>query len=231
MSIGASFATIRMTWPAPSKTTTGPSNSTHKTPVPTWTETRSLRPGRPGRRHPGLHKAIELDPQYAKAYNNRFARYDQGDLDAAIQDYDKAIELDPQFALAYYNRGVARSDQGDLDAAIQDYDKAIELDPQFAWAYYNRGPLATPRATWTPPSRTITRPSNSTRNSPGLRQPGYRSLDQGDLDAAIQDYDKAIELDPQYAKAYNNRGNARYDQGDLDAAIQDYTKAIELNPQ
>ena len=27
---------------------------------------------------------------------------------------------------------------------------------------------------------------------------------------AIKDYDKAIEIDPNDAKAYNNRGNAKY---------------------
>jgi tetratricopeptide (TPR) repeat protein len=53
----------------------------------------------------------------------------------------------------------------------------------------------------------------------------------GDLTSAIADYTKAIELDPKYAAAYNNRGFALYDQGDLAAAIKDYTKAIELDPK
>jgi tetratricopeptide (TPR) repeat protein len=46
----------------------------------------------------------------------------------------------------------------------------------------------------------------------------------------IQDYNKAIELNPDFADAYNNRGIAKYDLGDYRGAIQDYNKAIELNP-
>ena len=51
------------------------------------------------------------------------------------------------------------------------------------------------------------------------------------LDAAIANYTEAIELDPQDAAAYFNRGLAWYDQDDLDRAIADYTEAIKLAPQ
>ena len=48
---------------------------------------------------------------------------------------------------------------------------------------------------------------------------------------AISDYNKVIELNPQYAYAYYNRGIAKYDLEDYRGAISDYNKAIELNPQ
>ena len=47
---------------------------------------------------------------------------------------------------------------------------------------------------------------------------------------AIAEYDKAIELDPRYAPAYYNRGNAYYKLENVDQALADYDKAIELNP-
>lgn len=53
-------------------------------------------------------EALRLNPQYAKAYNNRGFAYDNlGQYQRAIQDYDEAIRLDPKLALAYANRGVA----------------------------------------------------------------------------------------------------------------------------
>ena len=52
-----------------------------------------------------------------------------------------------------------------------------------------------------------------------------------DLEAAIGDYTRAIELDPKYAAAYSNRGNAKQAKGDLDGAIADCDRAIELNPK
>ncbi len=49
---------------------------------------------------------------------------------------------------------------------------------------------------------------------------------------AITDYSKTIELNPQFAKAYYDRGNVRFNnKGSYDEMIGDYTIAMELNPQ
>ena len=47
---------------------------------------------------------------------------------------------------------------------------------------------------------------------------------------AIQDFDKAIQLNPNYDKAYNNRGGAFYNLGQYARAVQDFGKALELKP-
>ena len=46
---------------------------------------------------------------------------------------------------------------------------------------------------------------------------------------SVKDYDKVIELDPNYVNAYNNRGNAKSDLKLYEEAIKDYDKAIELD--
>ena len=53
---------------------------------------------------------------------------------------------------------------------------------------------------------------------------------QGWYDRAIQDYDEAIRLDPEYALAYNDRGTAYSRKAQPRRAIQDYDKAIRLDP-
>ena len=53
---------------------------------------------------------------------------------------------------------------------------------------------------------------------------------QGNLDGAIEAYQKAIELDPDDAEAYFNLGVAYRNQGKLDESIQAYKRAIELDP-
>ena len=50
------------------------------------------------------------------------------------------------------------------------------------------------------------------------------------IDRAIDDYIKAMQLNPDYVDAYYNRGNIYGEQGDFDSAIADYTKAIHLDP-
>lgn len=51
------------------------------------------------------------------------------------------------------------------------------------------------------------------------------------VDQAIDNYSKAIKIDPKFAKAYNNRGAAYILKKQYDLAIADFTKAIELDPK
>jgi tetratricopeptide (TPR) repeat protein len=60
---------------------------------------------------------------------------------------------------------------------------------------------------------------------------GLAHAERGDLEAAIADFSKAIDLDPKAAAAYNNRGTAYADKGNFSAALADFFRAIELNPK
>ena len=60
---------------------------------------------------------------------------------------------------------------------------------------------------------------------------GFVEFNGRDIDAAITDYTKAIELSADFALAYYNRGLARREKNDAEGEIADYTKAIELDPQ
>jgi tetratricopeptide (TPR) repeat protein len=52
-----------------------------------------------------------------------------------------------------------------------------------------------------------------------------------DLLGALADYNKAIEIDPEYMDAYFSRGLLKYSKlDDIDGAVADYNKAIDLDP-
>jgi tetratricopeptide (TPR) repeat protein len=59
---------------------------------------------------------------------------------------------------------------------------------------------------------------------------GEAKRKQGDLDGALEDFNKVIEMKPDAVGPYNNRGLVRQAKGDFDGAIFDFSKVIELKP-
>jgi len=84
-------------------------------------------------------KAIDIDPNLAKAYNNRGVAYAQeGSLSRAIADFTMSIANDPKDAQGYNNRGHAYANEGDFVQAIADYTQAIRINAFYVKAYNNR---------------------------------------------------------------------------------------------
>lgn len=176
-------------------------------------------------------KAIELQPEYSAAYNNRGLSYKNlGKYAEAIEDYTTAIRINPNYAIAYNNRGLVNKTIGKYDEAIADYEKAIELNPNYSTAYNNLGAAYNSleqygiaiaylnRALELNPEYAIA------YNNRGY---GYKGLEE--YEKAIADYTKAIEFNPKYSTAYSNRGFAYADCEEYEKAIADCTKAIELD--
>jgi tetratricopeptide (TPR) repeat protein len=82
------------------------------------------------------NKTSELTAEEWWGLGNK--RYDSGDNQGAIADYDKAIKIKPNYANAYNNRGSAKYNLGDKKGAIADYNQAIKIKPDYAKAYHNR---------------------------------------------------------------------------------------------
>jgi tetratricopeptide (TPR) repeat protein len=63
-----------------------------------------------------------------------------------------------------------------------------------------------------------------------LFQTGLQLIAQDDPKAAIEKLDQVIELKPNFAEAWNRRGDAYTALGDEGRALADYERAIALNP-
>jgi len=87
-----------------------------------------------------LSKAIDIDPEFAEAFNNRGAVLKELErLEEALKHYNKALNLNPNYSDALNNRGNVLREFDRLDEALCDYNRAIALKPDFAQAYNNRG--------------------------------------------------------------------------------------------
>ena len=180
-------------------------------------------------------KAIELNPELAIAYNNLgITLSDQKKLEEAVAAYQKAIELDPNYAIAYNNLGNALSDQKKLDEAVTAYQKAIELDPKFANSYNNLGialyeqkkleqAISNFKTALSLPEDTLVSPTTAhtlANNNLGV---ALQELILRLRREAIEHFDKAEELDPNYIYASNNNIAARK----LWSAEQDQLASLE----
>ncbi len=72
--------------------------------------------------------------------------------------------------------------------------------------------------------------ANSTLSASDYFNKGYDCELKKNNDCAFENYNKAIELNPDFAHAYAGRGLAYYNKKEDDNAIKDYDRAIKLNP-
>jgi tetratricopeptide (TPR) repeat protein len=59
---------------------------------------------------------------------------------------------------------------------------------------------------------------------------GEAKYHQGDFNKAIVNFDKAIEINPQYLEAYYYRGSIKFFLKDYSGALIDFDKTIEIDP-
>ena len=176
-------------------------------------------------------KSIELDPEFADAYNNRGAAYGKlGNHNTAIRDFSKAIEIDPRDAKAYYNRGGAYHKLGNSEEAIRDYSRAIRLDLTWDDAFYNLGCVYFDLGKHHVAIRDFTKVLGlNPQYIDAYFNRGISYAALGEYNLAVRDYTKVVELNPRYAKAYLNRGTTHYDLGNYETAILDLSKAIKID--
>jgi tetratricopeptide (TPR) repeat protein len=177
-------------------------------------------------------KAIEIDPNYAKAWINKGMSLSKlGKYQEAIEYLDKAIELDPNRYLAWINKGYALYSLGKYEEAIEHFDKAIELDPKYANAWNgkawllantNRNNEALPIA-----QRSL---EIDPKNAAALDTKGFILYNLGKYEEAMKYLDQAIESDPNDYYAWGHKGDALYKLGKYQEAIKHYDKALAFDP-
>jgi len=145
-------------------------------------------------------RAIEINPGYADALNNRgVIKMWRGDLAGGVADFTRAIARNTRNRGAYANRAIAYAKTGEYEKSIADSRRAVELEPRNPSSYLEYGSM------------------------------GGAFQQLGRNDSAYVCFDRAIALNPRYFEGWNNRGVIKVWRGDLAGAVSDFSRAIELN--
>jgi len=158
-------------------------------------------------------------------------RFQEGQKDKALSDFNWAVRIDPKFAIAFSDRGMIWMLDGAYDAAIYDLNEAIRLDPSNSKALNNRGLTRIYKGQ---PDKALSDLNESLRLNPrdavtmGNRGLAWHS--KGNLDRAFADYDNAIRLDASIAQNFDLRGVAWMLRNDYVRAIADLREANRLDP-
>lgn len=130
------------------------------------------------------------------------------------------------------DRGWAMLRYGDPSRALADFDRVLADDPDEPLAWLGRGQalgeLGDPRQALDNLARYL---EMCPRDPEGHYQHGLARLAEGvSRRKAIEDFTRAIELDPTHSQAFLHRGMAFAKRRDDPRALADYEEAIRLDP-
>jgi tetratricopeptide (TPR) repeat protein len=176
-----------------------------------------------------LSEVLRANPADGMAAYNRGTAYERsGQLDKALEDYRSAVRLQPSYAPASAALGRLLKDK-DPQEAIAELSAAIRLDPKSP-ALRSRAILYLALARFDDALQDFDRViATDGSDSLAFLDRGVAQEKLGDLQAAIGDYTRSIELAP-VAPAYINRGNAYLRSKQLEKALADFTAAVALEP-
>lgn len=173
-------------------------------------------------------QAIELSPNDSEPYVSRAAMLlSLKRFKEALQDLEKAISINPNSSGAFYIRGDLYFASNKKTEACQDWKKAFTLGHPQAIDKLQancKGIVEIPKITKQDKNTKI----KSLETANDFFKIGGKQMEVRDYQGAIKAFNKAIELDEDYAEAYFGRAGAKFAKGDHDGACEDWKKSLAL---
>ena len=187
-------------------------------------------------------QAINRNGEFGAAFMARGYEYlTIRDFNRALLDANRAIQISPNSPSPYHLRGMVYSLTGEFDRSIADFLHIIVLQPEnpiYHWrlsgAYYQKGELEN--------AETAYREAVRFGLEEDLRRVLMEALSEsyanravtagraGNHSAALADFSRAINVNPNNAMLFANRGMAYFNLGELDNSVLDYERALILEP-
>jgi tetratricopeptide (TPR) repeat protein len=136
--------------------------------------------------------------------------------------------LDPSDGRTFTNRGMLHEKTGNFSMAIEDHQKAILLDSSSPEAYYNLGAAYARRGMFPQALAALDNSISVNPTAAAYTNRGVVHALSGMPEHALEDLNKAIDLDRLNADAYVNRANLYLKAGRKEEASRDFRKACEL---
>jgi len=182
-----------------------------------------------------------IDPQAKTAFDAGAAQMQQGNWQEAITAFSEAISFDDSYSEAYLGRAEALRELEDYRAALDSYTQALlflqgqegaRLSLVTARAYNGRGVCFRELENFDLAGNDFGNAIQVDRNNAEIAANyGDFLVNHGqDPTSALDVLDLALELDPENAEAYRNRGLAHAQIREYDESIEDLEKSSELDP-
>ncbi|MFM6757839.1 MAG: tetratricopeptide repeat protein [Microcystis panniformis] len=164
-------------------------------------------------------RALALDDKYVYAYYGLgIVLRDQKKLTEAEEMYRRALALDDKYVRAYNGLGNVLADQKKLTEAEEMYRRAIALDDKYVHAYIGLGNVLYDQKKLTEAEemyrRALSLPDDTSATPTTVHTLAHNNLglllqEQGKLEKAIAEFEKATKIDPKFEFASNNLQEAR----------------------
>lgn len=178
-----------------------------------------------------LYKAINLYPERIPTllklseFQMIVEQYEQG-----LATTRRILKIDPLNAEAYFMQGLIQENKGDTAMALDAYLKAGENDPQLIDAWINLGNLLD--AVQDPRAEQYF--DNALRvdstNLAALLGKGNFYYTQGELEKALEMFEKIKAIDRQYPHAYFNSGLIYLEMEEPDKAYDQFDQTVRVSP-
>lgn len=185
-----------------------------------------------------IERSIALHPTVQAYVKRSSVHMERGNITSANQDFEAALKLNPDSADVYYHRAQIAFLTQDFEAAIKDYKKSVELDPNFLFSHIQLAVSQYRHGSSTDALKIFQNLLTKFDDSSDVHN--YYAevlLDQGQADAAIVEFNKAIEIESKKSTGslnvlpMVNKALAVFSKTqDISAADELCRKAVTLDP-